>query len=70
MGPLSVGGERGSGVVATTDGVGSMESWACAMVGSVACSVDETSISAAIALVVLMGNIGWGVAFAGTLIVK
>jgi len=68
MGTGSVGGERGSGTVATTDGEVSMESWA--IVGFAACSIGKTSTSVAIVLFGLMGKIGWEVAFADTVIVK
>ena len=47
-----------------------MESWAGAIVGSVACSIGEASTSVAIASVVLAGKIGREVAIAGTVIVK
>ena len=47
-----------------------MKSWAGAIVGSVASSIGETSTSVARASVVLMGEIGREVAFAGTVIVK
>ena len=68
MGTSSVGGERGSGAVATTNGVISTES--LAIVGFVACFIGETSTSVAIALVGLVGKIGWEVVFADTVIVK
>ncbi len=41
-----------------------------AIVGFVAWSLGETSTSVAIALVGLMGKIGWEVAFADTVILK
>ncbi len=55
-------------MVAATNEVISMESWA--IEGFLTCSIGESPTSVAIALVGLMGKVGWEVAFADTVIVK